>query len=68
MTISVAPAKAGAHNHRPFVIAKVVCALRSKDRFRGLGPGLRRDDPGRYSVDGHANFNPAFTKLKRPRA
>jgi hypothetical protein len=33
-----------------------------------LGPDPRRDDPGCYCVDGHANFNPAFTKLKRPRA
>ena len=44
-TLSVAPAKAGAHNHRAS-FCEDQRPQKSTDRFRGMGPGFRRDDRG----------------------
>ena len=42
--ISVAPAKAGAHNHRRMSWKRDVRLFVFTDRSRGMGPGVRRDD------------------------
>jgi hypothetical protein len=39
----VVPANAGTHNHRPSLLQRTT-VTNSIARFRGMGPGFRRDD------------------------
>src|SRR5439155_26142146 len=60
LVLGVVPAKAGIHNHRVGFGEVRSSVLRPTiiDRFRGMGPGLRRDDTA-ISVGSQASQPPS---------